>query len=319
VTKRTLAAIVAVLALASLASGQIAATVLDIDPGVRALGVGGAAVSLAEGAETLYYNPAGLARLSGISLTSSYASHLGLGNYGALGLAFKNWGIGVLNFGSGDIGGYDDEGNPTGTTLSYGSTAFLMAFGLSPSQLPFLPALPFDFSVGMRFKYLTGNIGETGGSGFAVDLSYWMAFPDMRFGPIALSDLSLGVAANELLGSISFGAESESLGMGLVVGASARVAGAVLVALDLDLARQGVRLGAEYQPIPALAVRAGILARPVGMTVTLGLGMSIEGIQIDYAFASHPFLGGSHRISLAIDFTGFDLAAIGRNLRNLIR
>lgn len=318
-TKRTLAAIVAVLALASLASGQIAATVLDIDPGVRALGVGGAAVSLAEGAETLYYNPAGLARLSGISLTSSYASHLGLGNYGALGLAFKNWGIGVLNFGSGDIGGYDDEGNPTGTTLSYGSTAFLMAFGLSPSQLPFLPALPFDFSVGMRFKYLTGNIGETGGSGFAVDLSYWMAFPDMRFGPIALSDLSLGVAANELLGSISFGAESESLGMGLVVGASARVAGAVLVALDLDLARQGVRLGAEYQPIPALAVRAGILARPVGMTVTLGLGMSIEGIQIDYAFASHPFLGGSHRISLAIDFTGFDLAAIGRNLRNLIR
>jgi len=319
VTKRTLAAIVAVLALASLASGQIAATVLDIDPGVRALGVGGAAVSLAEGAETLYYNPAGLARLSGISLTSSYASHLGLGNYGALGLAFRNWGIGVLNFGSGDIGGYDDEGNPTGTTLSYGSTAFLIAFGLSPSQLPFLPALPFDFSVGMRFKYLTGNIGETGGSGFAVDLSYWMAFPDMRFGPIALSDLSLGVAANELLGSISFGAESESLGMGLVVGASARVAGAVLIALDLDLARQGVRLGAEYQPIPALAVRAGILARPVGMTVTLGLGMSIEGIQIDYAFASHPFLGGSHRISLAIDFTGFDLAAIGRNLRNLIR
>lgn len=318
-TKRTLAAIVAALALAPLASGQIAITVLDIDPGVRALGVGGAAVSLSEGAEALYYNPAGLAQLSGISLTSSYASHLGLGTYGALGLAFRNWGIGFLSFGSGDIDGYDDEGNPTGTALSYGSTAVLIAFGLAPSQVPFLPAAPFDFSVGARFKYLTGNIGETGGSGFGIDLSYWMELPSVGLGPIALSDFSLGVTMNDLLGSISFGAESESLGMGLALGASARIAGVVLVALDLDAARGGIRLGAEYQPIPALAVRAGVLTRPVGVTVTLGLGMAIEGIQIDYAFASHPVLGGSHRVSLTIDFTGFDLAAIGRNLRNLIR
>ena len=40
-----------------------ATTVLDIVPGVGVVGAGGAGVSLISSAETLYYNPAGLAEL----------------------------------------------------------------------------------------------------------------------------------------------------------------------------------------------------------------------------------------------------------------
>jgi hypothetical protein len=106
---------------------ETAISVLDIDPGVQIMGVGGAGVALAEGAETLYYNPAGLSNLEGISFSSFYSSHMGVASYSAFSLTFRNWGVGFLMFDSGNVTGYDDSGNPT-DTLSYGSNAFLFGF-----------------------------------------------------------------------------------------------------------------------------------------------------------------------------------------------
>jgi len=295
---------------------ETAISVLNIDPGVQIMGVGGAGVALAEGAETLYYNPAGLSDLEGISFSSFYSSHMGVASYSSFSLTFRNWGVGFLMFDSGNIAGYDANGNPT-DTLSYGSNAFLFGFGVHPKDLAFIPALPIDFSLGGRIKYVSATVGDASGSGFAFDLAYRMTFPDMRVGPVGLSDLAFGLTATNLFGSLNYGAHGKSLGMNLRLGGSARIADVVLITSDLDLSGQ-FHAGVEYKPVRNFAIRVGMLTQSGVMSLTLGLGINVEGFLIDYAYISHPTLSGSHRISLAIDFSGLNLRAFGTSLRRLL-
>lgn len=298
------------------AAGQTAISVLDIEPGVRALGVGGAAVALADGPEALYYNSAGLAELAGIGFTSSYTSYLGLAGYTALGLAARNWGVGFLMLNSDNIPGYNADGTST-DALSYGSTAVLLGFGVDPKQFPFIPALPIDFRVGGRLKYLSVANGNTNGTGFGLDLGYRMGFPDMRLGPVAISDVGFGATATNIIGSLNYDGRSESLRMDLRFGFSARLARMVLVTADIELGGS-FHFGAEYSPIQMLAVRVGILTEPGATSLTAGLGVNVEGFVIDYAFVSHPVLPASHRVSLTIDFSGLNLGGLASRLRSLL-
>lgn|GEM_PF-441594 len=292
------------------AIGQTAISVFDIEPGVRALGIGGAAGALADGPETLYYNAAGLAELTGIGFTSSYTFHLGVAGYSALAVASRYWGVGLLTLNSGNIPGYDADGNST-DNLTYGNSAVLLGFGIDPQQLPFIPTLPIDFRAGGRLKYLSVRNGNTNGSGFALDLAYRMDFPAMRVGPIAFSDIALGATATNVIGRVTYDGYRESFRMDLRVGGSARVARLVLLCADLELGGS-FHVGTEYWPTEALALRAGVLTEPGATSLTIGLGFRVEGFVIDYAFISHPTLSGSHRLSLTIDFSTFDLGVFGR-------
>ena len=125
--------------------------------GSRPVGLGGAYTALADDWASLYYNPAGLTELPGISFSSFYASHLGLANYSAFSLTFRNFGVAALLYNSGSIPGYDSGGEPTGD-LSFGNTSFILGAGVSPSDLTFLPDLGFDFALGARVKTLTSDV-----------------------------------------------------------------------------------------------------------------------------------------------------------------
>ena len=298
------------------AAGQTAVSLLDIEPGVRALGVGGAAVSLADGPEALYYNSAGLAEIAGVGFTSSYTSHLGLAGYSAIGLASRNWGVGFLMLNSGNIPGYNADGTST-DTLAYGSTAVLLGFGIDPKQFPFISSLPLDFRIGGRFKYLSVANGNTSGTGFGLDLGYRMGFPDMRLGPLTIADVGFGATATNIIGALSYEDHQESLRMDLRFGISARLARMVLVTTDVELGGS-LHFGAEYSPIPMLAVRVGMLTEPGATSLTAGLGVKVEGFVIDYAFVSHPVLPASHRVSLTIDFAGLNLGGLASRLRGLL-
>jgi hypothetical protein len=304
--------------LASVASiAQTALSVIDIDPGVQVIGVGGAGTSLARGAETLYYNSAGLASLPGISFSSFYASYLGIAGYTSLALTFPNWGLGILMLNSGDITGYDTSGAPT-ESLSYTNNALLLGFGIDPKTFPFIPALPIDFSLGARIKYLSVNNGGENGSGFAFDLAYRMKFASLRIGPIAMSDVALGVTGSNLFGGVNYDDHGESMAMSLRIGGSMRLASIVLLTSDLDLAGR-FHFGVEYDPIPTLAVRAGMMTQAGGgMSLTLGLGLDIQGFILDYAYVTHPTLSGTHRISLSLDFSGLDMAGLTGSLRRFL-
>ncbi|MFC2106669.1 hypothetical protein ACFLS5_03300 [Candidatus Bipolaricaulota bacterium] len=296
------------------AMAQQASTVFDIEPGVSMLGAGAAGISVANGAESLYYNPATLAALPGISFSSFYASYLGLANYSALSLTFRNWGIAALLLNSGGIDGYDADGNAT-ETIAYGNTGILFGVGIDPSILPFIPDFAFDFSLGARVKYLSVRLAEETGSGFSFDLGFRTTIPDIRLGPVSVTDIAFGVTAVNLFGSISYDVEQDNFLMDLKVGASARLADAFLLALDLHLGGSA-QVGLVYSPVPSLDLRLGVISRGT-ISWTAGVGLNVEGFLIDYAFASHR-AGGTHRVSLTLDFSSLDIRALSSSLRRIL-
>jgi len=296
------------------AAAQQASTVFDIEPGVSMLGAGAAGISVANGAETLYYNPATLAALPGISFSSFYASYLGLANYSALSLTFRNWGVAALLLDAGGIDGYDADGNAT-EALAYKNTGILFGVGIDPSILPFIPDLAFDYSLGARIKYVSVEIAEEAGTGFSFDLGFRTTIPDMRLGPVSATDIALGVTVANLFGSISYEAEREGFLMDLKLGASARLAEAFLVALDLHLSGSA-QLGLVYSPVPALDLRLGVISRGT-LSVTAGVGVNVEGLLLDYAFVTHR-VGSTHRVSLTLDFSSLDVRAISSALRRIL-
>jgi len=295
-------------------AAQQALTVFDIEPGVGMLGAGGAGISVASGAETLYYNPAGLSQLPGISFSSFYASYLGEANYSAFALTLRNWGVAALLLNSTGIQGYDNAGNPT-DNVAYRNTGFLFGAGIDPSDLAFLPDFAIDMSLGARIKFVTAAVGEGQATGFSFDLGFLTGFPDMQLGAFSITDLSLGVAAVNLFGGLSYTDGSDDFLMDIQVGASGRVANAVLIALDFHLSGS-LHLGFAYEPIPTLALRIGLISES-GVSITAGLGVDVEGFELDYAFVSHT-LGGTHRVSLTLDFSSLDITAISRSLRRLL-
>ncbi len=100
-TKRLVMVVLMVMAVALFAQTALAApaenpvgtaVIFDIGMGARALGMGGAFVAIADDANAIYYNPAGLTYVEGRDVTSLYSSLLGAGNYLGAGYAQKNLG-----------------------------------------------------------------------------------------------------------------------------------------------------------------------------------------------------------------------------------
>jgi len=302
------------LGLGHVVGAQTAQTVFEIEPGVAMLGAGGAGLSVVHGAETLYYNPANLSELPGISFSSFYSSHLGLADYSALALTFRNFGIAALLLGSTGIQGYDDNGTAT-DTLAYRNTGIVFGAGVDPSTLPFVPDVGIDMSLGARFKFLTARVGEENGTGFSFDVGFRSELPGMRFGPLAISELAIGVTAVNLFGNVAYDTTNDSFQMDIKLGASAKLANVLRVAMDVHLIGS-LNIGVIYEPVPTLAVRLGMISRG-GTRITAGLGLNVQGFLIDYAYVTHA-LGGTHRISLTLDFSSLDITALSRSMRRLL-
>ncbi len=302
------------LGLSSPGWAQQAETVFEIDPGVALLGAAGAGVSLAYGAETLYYNPAGLSALPGISFSSFYASYLGQADYTALALTFRNWGIAALLLGSTGIQGYDAGGSQT-DALAYRNTGFIFGVGVDPSVLPFLPEFAIDMSLGARIKVLTVTIGETAGNGFSFDLGFRTVFPDLSLGTLAVSEMAVGITAVNLFGGLNYDTESDNYLMDIQIGGSACIAELFCIAIDVHLGG-ALHAGIIYEPIPTFALRLGVISRD-GVSITAGIGVNVEGFLLDYAFVSHS-IGGTHRVSLTLDFSSLDITALSRSMRRLL-
>ena len=296
------------------ARAENAVSVLDIAPGVGQLGAGGAGIAVVRGAETLYYNPAGLAGLPGISFSSFYASQMGVSDYSAFCLALRGFAVAVELYSTGSIPGYDALGNPT-TELGYSSSAYMFGFGVDPSMFSFLPKLPLSFSIGGMLKAVSTKIADVKGSGFVFDLAFRTAFPSMSLGPVAVTDAAFGVTLSNLFGGLSYDGTQDSLPMDIGLGLSARLLGVVLVAADVHLAGS-LGIGVTYEPVPTLALRLGILSK--GETsITAGVGLNVAEFLIDYAFVSHT-VGGTHRIGLTLDFSALDIGALGSSLRRIL-
>lgn len=162
-------------------TGTTAANFLKIGAGSRAVAMGGAFVSLADDATSMYWNPGGLARLNKIELIVNHTNWIADVGYTYLGLALPLPRIGTVGLNLTAVTmdemevttyGYEEG---TGQTFVAGSYAVGLSFARN---------LTDRFSIGANLKYVTEFISQTSAQGLALDVGtlFNTPFKDVRFG-----------------------------------------------------------------------------------------------------------------------------------------
>jgi hypothetical protein len=305
-------------------SGKYAGEFLAIGVGGRALGMGGAAVALTGDVTAGFWNPAGLARLDYPQFVLMHNEQFGSllnHDYGAVALPFGpsvTLGLSVIRLGTDDIAqtreaGLDDSGN-----LTYDLNLFSR---VDPNRVTYFNAADWAFlftyarrvhpnlTYGANVKLIRRLLGANSATGLGFDAGVWYAPTD---------ELELGAALQDV--TTTFLAwdtgETEFITPTLKVGGAYRIAalgGTFIPALDCDIRFENRRTasmfhvggvsgdfhaGLEYQFKSLVALRAGYSDVK---QITLGAGLRLPRLSIDYSFAK---FGGdqgiddSHRISL---------------------
>lgn len=258
--------------------------------GARPMGMGETFVGIADDANTLYWNPAGLPQLQRQEFTFMYSDLYGLGLrnlYGAYVYPVTdNSAIGVDAFQT----SLDDS------ELQFGQLKFNVGYGYRWRRM---------LSFGATFKYVNTSTGQdnitedsAGGLGFDVGILFT---PN--------SKLRIGVVGQDITGTSvkhDSGVSEKILKRNIRGGASYRPIEPLLVAFDIG---DRIHFGAEYWAYNLLAVRGG-LQRPISpenrssndnkLIYSAGAGIKYRLLQIDYAYERHPFLPATQRFSFSL-------------------
>lgn len=288
----------------NLAISSVAASWLDLTSSARIEGLGEAYVAVADDVTALGINPAGLGRLaeSRISLThDSYvqgsdietalgSTPLGPGNV-AVGLTYGNFG---------SVSEYTVANGAPVAAGTYQPMVWKIDLGYGLALMP-------DLYAGLSIKYLMDEIAANQETGWAGDAGLLWTPKNTGLG-FGLSTLNIGSLSSESLPSEVRGGASYKLDVENGSGNHQ----SVLFSLDglarlADLTSNRAALGVEYAYHDKLFVRAGQqLLDTTGLSgwtgFSLGVGIKIESIQIDYAYASRGDLGNLNLISLTAGF-----------------
>lgn len=148
-------------------TGTTAAPFLNIDVGARAVGMGGAFVSVADDITAMYWNPAGLAQLTQSEALFSYTQWIAdvTFNYAAFTAPLGNAGVFGVNatFLSMDEMERTTEAYPEGTGEKFSAGSY--AFGLCYAR-----NLTDRFAIGANIKYIYEKIYHCAATGMAFDI-----------------------------------------------------------------------------------------------------------------------------------------------------
>ena len=274
------------------------ASFLDIGVGARALGMGGAYTALADDANALYWNPAGLAKLEKREFTASHAEMFESTRLDFLAYVQPTsrgtFSAGLTYLSQGKIEGRDSLGRPTA------------GFDASDAAASAGYARKLEFAeLGASVKYIRSHIGSTEAQTVAADVG-----AKREFGNVVV-----GAALRNLGPGLKFQDQRNDLPLRLAVGAAYKFTGGHAAAAELVNGPRGAgtdaAFGGEFQAVKNLYLRAGYTTRTaitggtgfdVARGLTLGRGFRNEKWSLDYAVLPSGELGRSHRFSLGARF-----------------
>jgi len=282
--------LIIILILATQSVAQNTFDPLSIGMGARALGMGRAAVAIAEEGDTIFTNPAGLGEIDSFKFSSMAGNLLEDVNYTVLGAVYPLGKQSAVGFGY--VGSFTSgiEIRNTSGVLSrkadFGSSVAFASCGTKLGE---------KTSLGINLKYYFSDgteINGGDGSGWNMDIGILQR---------GLSWLSLGLVGKNLLssGKISYqNGESENLPQAVKAGARLYLLGsgfnsAVFCPLELVAAVDGefnsqypksvmLHSGLELSPSPFLTLRIGLDQD----NYTSGLSLKFAGLGFHYAY--HP-------------------------------
>jgi len=312
-------AVLAVIALLTLVSnpvwaqGTSGAVELKIPVGPRAIAMGQAFTAVADDANAVYWNPAGLNQLGGTHLTAQYdvfietvrydyfAAATKLGNEAALGLGVKLLSTGTEPEITGVVGNTPVTGSGT-VGENYMDIDLAGAYRLS-----------YYFDIGLTAKYISKTLSGTSASTFAADLGVLYHSP--------IPHLQIGLDLQNMGPGIKFDQVSDPLPFTIKLGVAYKMFNDDFVLdYDLDIPTDDPYivncLGGEYWYKDTLVGRFGyqfagsIDQNQYGIGgvagLYLGAGVKIAAfkdfIGVDYAWTNTGFLGSNHHFALDFYF-----------------
>lgn len=272
----------------SLADDNHAVPFSRMGVGARALAMGGAYTAVANDATAGYWNPAALAHLEGLSVSTMVAANMSIDrkynyasvgykfDFGALGFSWLNAGTSEIPYGTGNAGS---------GTFDWNDHIFLFSYGNQMDK----------FFVGFNFKVLYYKVDDVSNTGVGFDIGAKYAVADYAH---------LGIFAGDL-GSKYGGEEVPAV---FRIGVSMLPMEGFTVPIEIqkvqDRSNLIFRMGAEYSYEFADdywgAFRAGVNDN----NFTIGAGLVIMGqYTIDYAYVTEgpDAFGENHRVSVGFN------------------
>lgn len=313
--------------------GTTAAPFLNVGIGARAIGMGGAYVSMANDATAMYWNPAGLALIPGneavfnhsewiADISFDYAAvAINLGNAGVFGLHANFMTMGEME--------RTTELYPDGTGQKFNAGSYAMGISYARS-------LTDRFTFGMNVKYVREYILNSSASGLAVDVgtSFVTPFRGLRIGAcISNFGTKMRMDGRDILvqhdidpnreGSndrinATLQTDAYDMPLNLRVGVSYNVLQDLkrhTLWLAVDAVHpsdnvEAVNVGAEYTLMNMFSLRGGYNSLGAadsekGLTVGGGIKYSFTAnlaLKMDYAYEAFNRLGNIQKFTLAMSF-----------------
>jgi hypothetical protein len=312
-------------------TGTAAAAFLQIGVGARAQSMGAAFVSLANDANAMYWNPAGISRLGQIEATFSHTNWLAdtkfdyagftvpLGSFGAVGVNFT-----IFDYGEQPV---RTVAQPEGTGETYGSRD--IAIGVS-----FAMNLTDRFSFGFNGKYINQKIWNEFATGAAIDFGalYETPLRGLKLG-VSISNFGtdMKLDGRDLLraydpdplnygnDAINVNYKTDPFALPLLfrfgISYKAELDNNNQFTLATDVLHpsnnsESINLGAEYMLFNTVALRVGYenlfeKDRINGLTFGGGLYYTIVGrtmLKVDYAYSDWGILKNAQRLTVGLVF-----------------
>jgi hypothetical protein len=256
--------------------------------GARPKGMGDAFTGVADDGNSIYWNPAGIARIEKSQLSVMHKDLFGLGliNYEFLGYVHPNVGNGSLGFSWIRL---DTTRNVE--FMDYSENIYIISYGMR---------IAIPLSLGANIKYYSVDYKE-GGSGLGADIGIlYQTFA---------GHLNLGLLYQDFnRPKIRWETQAEDqLPANLRLGIGFRPNLFMNFALDLDKLLDSfieTHLGVEWWLLNrGMGLRIGGINQDRGKwNFTLGGSLGYRFFRFDYAWERHYDLGGTHLFSLVITF-----------------
>lgn len=319
--------------------GQSSFSFLDIEVGARPVAMGGAFTTMDNDVVSLFWNPAGIAKIKDGALSINhiqwiadinqyaFATAFGFGNIGTFGASFLMMDNGSIER---TIPSEDIESHPEGFFVDGTFNVVQWAAGLCYAR-----QITDKFSIGAQIKYVYENLGDADIAEPAFDTTG--AFSELTliedaknrenavafdFGTLyyfGVKDLRIGMSYRNFGKRVTYAFESFNLPtifklsiamnvLSLLPQMDGQELQVVLAAINPYDGGERIHLGAEYLFKKLLALRAGYRSNVDTGSYSVGFGLlpgAITGINlmIDYAYSDADKVFGSiHRFSFGFRF-----------------
>ena len=286
--------------------GTTADNFLKIGTGAKASGMGEAQVAISDNADSVYWNPAGLALVKNTEISLMHLVYWqGISyEYAAIAFPIKKFGtiaIGVDYLNSGDI--VRTLENTTGSAYTLAGNFSYMAFAgtISYGNKFVIDKMPMN--LGASIKIVGDKIDEDMVLGAGLDLGVTSELAKNAFIGVVLNNIGVTFAKNILLPM------QLKVGGGYLMnllGKSHTLASALDIILPFDSALK-INAGVEYSFEKVFFLRAGYKLNYALENLTAGAGfrLTLDRTQYELNYAYTPGLeevGTSHRVSLLVRF-----------------